>query len=200
MNLKRLPYTVLMATYQTWATLNFAFCFQLLTNCLHMQMCSLTFYRTSHLTCSFAWPGWRSFVFALRGRGNVSIKYMTRLCRTLACQQDGEAHGDCRAHYKKLHDDILDNMWNQVQNWFKDHEKLSFLSLLDPQQFTSFKTTFPETAFSSLTDSYGLHFDLPRLKTELSIPCEIFRERTHLTSSSFSGVKDSVTACISYMD
>lgn len=32
------------------------------------------------------------------------------------------AHGDCRAHYKKLHDDILDNMLNQVQNRFKDHE------------------------------------------------------------------------------
>lgn len=30
-------------------------------------------------------------------------------------------HGDCRAHYKKLHDDILDNILNQVQNRFKDN-------------------------------------------------------------------------------
>ncbi|XP_036373211.1 uncharacterized protein si:ch211-89o9.6 isoform X2 [Megalops cyprinoides] len=80
-----------------------------------------------------------------------------------------KAHGDSRSHYRKLHDDILDNILNQVQNRFEDHKKLSFLSLLDPQQFTSFKTTFPETAFSSLTDSYGPHFDLPRLKTELSV-------------------------------
>ena len=47
-------------------------------------------------------------------------------------------------------------------------KKITFLSLLDPQQITSFKTTFSETAFLSLTDS-GPHFDLPRLKTELSV-------------------------------
>lgn len=34
---------VLMAIYQTWAMLNFAFYFQLLTKCLHMQMCSRHF-------------------------------------------------------------------------------------------------------------------------------------------------------------
>ncbi|KAJ4944141.1 hypothetical protein JOQ06_012686 [Pogonophryne albipinna] len=79
------------------------------------------------------------------------------------------AHGDSRSHYKKLHNGILENILNQVQNRFKDHEKLSFLSLLDPQQFTSFHSNFPETAFASLTESYGPHFDLSRLKTELSV-------------------------------
>ncbi|KAJ4925086.1 hypothetical protein JOQ06_017824 [Pogonophryne albipinna] len=79
------------------------------------------------------------------------------------------AHGDSRSHYKKLHNGILENILNQVQNRFKDHEKLSFLSLLDPQQFTSFNSNFPETAFASLTESYGPHFDLSRLKTELSV-------------------------------
>ncbi|KAK5885982.1 hypothetical protein CesoFtcFv8_017064 [Champsocephalus esox] len=79
------------------------------------------------------------------------------------------AHGDSRSHYKKLHNGILENILNQVQNRFKDHEKLSFLSLLDPQQFTSFNSNFPATAFASLTESYGPHFDLSRLKTELSV-------------------------------
>ncbi|KAF3834237.1 hypothetical protein F7725_025441, partial [Dissostichus mawsoni] len=44
-NLMMLPFSVLMATYQTWATLNLAFSFQLLTTYLRMQMCSSTSYR-----------------------------------------------------------------------------------------------------------------------------------------------------------
>ncbi|KAK1886769.1 Protein Dok-7 [Dissostichus eleginoides] len=36
-------------------------------------------------------------------------------------------------------------------------------------KFTSFNSKFPATALSSLTESYGPHFDLPRLKTELSV-------------------------------
>lgn len=59
------------------------------------------------------------------------------------------AHGDSRSHYKKLQDGILENILNQVQNRLKDYEKRSFLSLLDPQQFTSFKSKFPETAFQA---------------------------------------------------
>lgn len=60
-----------MATYQTWPTLNFAF-----SDMFAHAVVLLTFYRTSHLKCNFVWPGWRSFVFALRGRGNVLIKYI----------------------------------------------------------------------------------------------------------------------------
>ncbi|KAJ4924772.1 hypothetical protein JOQ06_003723 [Pogonophryne albipinna] len=98
--------------------------------------------------------------------------FAMRLCRTPACGTGRRAHGDSRSHYKKLHYGIFENILNQVQNRFKDHEKLSFLSLLDPQQFTSFNSNFPETAFASLTESYGPHFDLSRLKTELSVMYE----------------------------
>ncbi|KAF3854539.1 hypothetical protein F7725_022594, partial [Dissostichus mawsoni] len=43
--LMMLPFSVLMATFQTWATLNLSFSLQLLTKYLRMQMCSSTSYR-----------------------------------------------------------------------------------------------------------------------------------------------------------
>ena len=81
----------------------------------------------------------------------------------------GGAQGDIRAWYQKLHSDIVDNILAQLRNRFKDHEKLMFLSLLDPQQFQAYRDRFPDPAFSSLTQSHATLFDLPRLKTELKV-------------------------------
>ncbi|XP_029703746.1 zinc finger MYM-type protein 1-like isoform X1 [Takifugu rubripes] len=77
--------------------------------------------------------------------------------------------GDARAHYRQLHKKVLDNVRCQIQNRFQDQDKLTFLSLLDPQQFPDYQKKFPQTAFSSLGQSYGTLFDLPRLKTELTV-------------------------------
>lgn len=141
----------------------YCFCFQLLTKCLHMQVCSLKFYRTSHLTCSFVWPGWRSFVFAVRSRGNVLIKYMTRRCRTPACHSDGDGDGESTeiaVHTtRSCMMTFLTIFWTKCKIGLKTTQLLSFLFLLDPQQFTSFNPN-PETAFSSLRDSYGLHVSM----------------------------------------
>ena len=79
------------------------------------------------------------------------------------------ARGDPRSYYSKLHESIIENILNQMQTRFKDHEKLSFLALLDPSQFNDYKKRFPETAFTSLTDNYGPRFDCARLKTELQV-------------------------------
>lgn len=81
----------------------------------------------------------------------------------------GAAQGDVRAHYQQLHISILDNILSQIRNRFQDHEMLRFLSLLDPQHFQTYRKKFPQTAFSNLTQSHGALFDLPRLKTELTV-------------------------------
>ncbi|KAM6949866.1 ribonuclease P protein subunit p29 isoform 1-T1 [Lycodopsis pacificus] len=81
----------------------------------------------------------------------------------------GQAEEDIRARYQKLHSDIVDNIVAQIGNRFKDHEKLLFLSLLDPQQFKAYRKKFPDSVFSSLTQSHGSLFDLTRLKTELTV-------------------------------
>lgn len=47
--------------------------------------------------------------------------------------------------------------------------KIIFLTLLDHQQFQTFRIKFLNTAFSSLTRSHGSLFDLFCLKTELAV-------------------------------
>lgn len=77
--------------------------------------------------------------------------------------------GGPRDRYQQLHTSILDNILSQIRNRFQDHEKLTFLSLLDPQHFLTYRRRFPQTTFGSLTRSHGGLFDLPRLKTELAV-------------------------------
>ncbi|GAB1597398.1 uncharacterized protein LOC115225801 isoform X1 [Argonauta hians] len=76
---------------------------------------------------------------------------------------------DSRVHYQKLHCKILDNIICQIQSRFRDHEKLIFLTLLDPKKFQEYKKKFPDEAFSSLIQSHGTLFDLYLLKTELTV-------------------------------
>lgn len=103
---------------------------------------------------------------------------------------------DLRAHYQQLHASILDNILSQIRNRFQDHEKLMFLSLLDPRLFQTYRKKFPQSAFSSLTRSHGALFDLPRLKTQLTVmyamadfagksPAELhdFLRRKHLSET-----------------
>ncbi|XP_077450922.1 uncharacterized protein LOC144069402 [Stigmatopora argus] len=74
-----------------------------------------------------------------------------------------------RVHYQQLHDRILDNIICQTRTRFQDHERLMFLSLIDSQMFQEYQETFPHAAFSTLTQSHGTLFDLPRLRTELIV-------------------------------
>lgn len=77
--------------------------------------------------------------------------------------------GEVRTAYQQLHSQVLDNIITQLRNRFKDHEKLMFLALLDPTKFVSYRENFPTSEFQSLAENYGLHFDLTRLKTELTV-------------------------------
>ncbi|CAJ1066433.1 zinc finger MYM-type protein 1-like isoform X1 [Xyrichtys novacula] len=66
--------------------------------------------------------------------------------------QRGPAQDPC-AHYRQLHGRILDNIICQTQTRFQDHEKLIFVTLLDPQKFREYQKKFPHAAFSSLAQS-----------------------------------------------
>lgn len=77
------------------------------------------------------------------------------------------------AVYQQLHSEILDNILTQFRNRFKDHEKLLFLALKDPEKFSTYRENFPDSEFESLGGNYGPHFDLPRLKTELTVVCNM---------------------------
>ena len=46
---------------------------------------------------------------------------------------------------------------------------MKFLALLDPKKFATYRENFPSSEFQSLAENYGLHFDLPRLNTELTV-------------------------------
>lgn len=73
-------------------------------------------------------------VFCERERGRFGEIYESTVCETGEPRtRGGQAQGDIRARYQKLHNDILDNILAQTRNWFKDHEKVMLLSLLDPQ-------------------------------------------------------------------
>lgn len=89
---------------------------------------------------------------------------LTNFTRPLGAQRAQSQ--DPRAHYRKLHGSILDNLACQIQNRFQDHEKLMFVTLLDPQKFQEYNDIFPQAAFFSLTQS---HENLSRLKTELTV-------------------------------
>ncbi|XP_068426943.1 zinc finger MYM-type protein 1-like isoform X2 [Clinocottus analis] len=106
-----------------------------------------------------------------REKGRFGDIFDSTVCKRGAPRaQTGQAEGDIRAGYQKLHNDILDIILAQIRNRFKDHEKLMFLSLLDPKQFQAYRKKFPDSAFTNLTESHGHLFeDLPRLKTELTV-------------------------------
>ncbi len=64
-------------------------------------------------------------------------------------RQQAGAQDDVGSHYQQLHSGIMDNFHTQVRDRFKDHERLLFLALLDPQQFTAYRQSFP-TRFSAV--------------------------------------------------
>ncbi|KAM9342344.1 zinc finger MYM-type protein 1-like [Pholidichthys leucotaenia] len=103
-----------------------------------------------------------------RGRFGEIYEATMRVSSVLSARR-GPVQGDLCAYYQQLHSSVLDNILCQIRNRFQDHEKLMFLSLLDPQQFQTYRKKFPHAALSSLTQSHRTLFDLSRLKTELTV-------------------------------
>lgn len=78
-------------------------------------------------------------------------------------------HNESAGSKNQFHERVLDNIICQTQTRFQDHEKLMFVSLLDLLKFREYHKSSPHVAFSSLTQSHGALFDLPRLRTELTV-------------------------------
>lgn len=155
-----------------WMILRFGFCSTHSMGFLSMLMCFLEYYRQKDWMCNSAWRGWMSFVTKLSNWGTNSVGYMKNsphLRWSKPVQRPG-----CRARPPAC---TLQTASHQhsgqrslpVQNRFQDHGKLMFLSLIDPQHFQIYRKKFPQTAFSSLTESHGTLFDLPWIKTELTV-------------------------------
>lgn len=70
--------------------------------------------------------------------------------------------------YKRLFIEVIDNLICHVSDRFSDTSKLKFLSLLNPDLYLSYQSSFPSEAFNCLMDVYGRHFDSARLKSELT--------------------------------
>lgn len=156
-------FAVLIDTVHIWMILNFVFCVP------HFLLFGILQSKT--LDVQFCLARVDEFYDTIeRVRGRFGEIYKSAVRETYApCTRRGQSQGDIRARYQKLHSDILDNILVQIWNQFKDHRKIMFLSLLDPQQFHSYQRKFPDVAFSILTQSHRLLFNLPQLNTELTV-------------------------------
>jgi hypothetical protein len=73
------------------------------------------------------------------------------------------------SYCKRLRNEIIDNIKAQICDRFKSINSFQFFSLLDCDKFKDHKKNFPDEKFKSLNENYGAHFDIVRLKTELTV-------------------------------
>lgn len=76
---------------------------------------------------------------------------------------------DSVSSYRRLYYEIVDVILQNITDRFSNISKLGFLSLLDHTKYGEYSNKFPETAFQSLLRIYGRHFEVPKLKAELSV-------------------------------
>lgn len=73
-------------------------------------------------------------------------------------------------NFKVFYFEILDHIIMEMNNRFKDCDKLQFMCLVDSTKFKDFDTCFPSHAFENLQNFYSNIFTKhQRLKTELSL-------------------------------
>ena len=69
---------------------------------------------------------------------------------------------------RRLYFEIIDNIYNQISDRFGSLTKLEFMSLLNEEKFSSYKSNFPESLINKLnTSPYCKLFDFVKLKNEL---------------------------------
>lgn len=161
MTMTRTPCAVLMDFMPVWRILAFVFCCTRLMGFSRIPTCSSRCCRAKLWMLGRVGREWRSSATPSSGSGS---KRSTRQPRASPPPQ---ALKETLAHITPQK--VLDNVICQIENRFQDQDKLTFLSLLDPQQFPDYQKKVPQTAYSSLGQSYGTLFDLPRLKTELAV-------------------------------
>ena len=71
--------------------------------------------------------------------------------------------------YITLFCEIFTTVLKQIEHRFSGLQELQFLEILNPHHFLIYKEKFPDENYLSLKKHYSDFFDLPDLKTELSV-------------------------------
>lgn len=70
-------------------------------------------------------------------------------------------------NYKMLYFEIIDSIVMEIDSRFQDCQKIQFISLGDHKKFNEFSKKFPIDLVENLKGTYGIYFDMNRLKNEL---------------------------------
>jgi len=76
---------------------------------------------------------------------------------------------DVKEYSKKLMENVIDNVLNELEFRFDSLIGFHFLNLLDFKQFSNFEKKFPNDHFNSLKEKYSSTFDFVALKTDLTL-------------------------------
>lgn len=76
---------------------------------------------------------------------------------------------DKKPHYRTLFLEIFDVLINKIKQHYSNIDQLNFFALFDFNKFNSYTKEFPLNSFDTLKQLYGKYFDLPKLRSELSI-------------------------------
>ncbi|KAE9535632.1 hypothetical protein AGLY_007533 [Aphis glycines] len=89
--------------------------------------------------------------------------------RRLKRKRFNQVSGDKRTYYRQLFFEIIDVIINKIKERFSNLNQLQFFALLDSKKFSLYANDFPINLFNSLEQLYGKYFDLPKLRSELSV-------------------------------
>lgn len=84
-------------------------------------------------------------------------------------QRFNQVSGDTKTNYRRLFFEIIDVIINKTKERFSNLNQLQFFALLDFKKFSLYANDFPINLFNSLKQLYGKYFDLPKLRSELSV-------------------------------
>jgi len=80
-----------------------------------------------------------------------------------------QVSGDKKTYYRRLFFEIIDVIISKIKERFSNLNQLQFFALLDSKKFSLYANDFPINLFNSLEQLYGKYFDLPKLRSELSV-------------------------------
>ncbi|XP_060855035.1 zinc finger MYM-type protein 1-like [Metopolophium dirhodum] len=84
-------------------------------------------------------------------------------------QRFNQVSGDPKTNYRRLFFEIIDVIINKTKERFSNLNQLQFFALLDFKKFSLYANDFSINLFNSLKQLYGKYFDLPKLRSELSV-------------------------------
>ncbi|CAH1115412.1 unnamed protein product [Psylliodes chrysocephalus] len=80
--------------------------------------------------------------------------------------------GDRETSYRRLYADIFDNILQHMNSRFQNFNELKFVELCNFNISNYDSSKFPSEAFNSLKLNYEIFFDIPALKSQLSVVYE----------------------------